>query len=94
MMTSLVLFVRKKSRLLGASVYNGNSRFQLPVRAESYPTYPVDSSSDHRGLFWVALRLGRPFTARSQASSGYRFILPPFRSKLYPNLALSGQITC
>jgi hypothetical protein len=32
--------------------------------------------------------------ARSQASSGYRFILRASRSKLYPNSALSGQTTC
>ena len=34
------------------------------------------------------------FTARSQASSGYRFILPPSRTKLYPNSTPSGQIMC
>ena len=29
-----------------------------------------------------------------QMLGGYRSILPPSRSKLYPNSALSGQITC
>ena len=34
------------------------------------------------------------FIARSQALSGYRFILPPSRRMVYPKSATSGEITC
>ncbi len=34
------------------------------------------------------------FIARSQAASGYRFILPPSGRRLYPKPALGGQVTC
>ena len=54
------------------------------------------SAACHQVIFFASARKMTSYTfiARFQASSGYRFILPPSRSKLYPNSALSGQIIC
>ena len=47
---------------------------------------PMISPACHQVVFFAV--------ARYQVLSGYRLILPPSRSKLYPNFALSGQIMC
>jgi hypothetical protein len=47
---------------------------------------PMISAACHQLIFFAI--------ARSQASSDYRFILPPCRRKLYPKSAPGGQITC
>lgn len=54
------------------------------------------SAACHQVIFLASARKMTSciFSARSQAPSEYHFILPPSRGKLYPNFALSGQITC
>jgi len=49
-----------------------NFRFQLYFSAELYASHPVDSSSGHRGIFWVALGL-----ALAAAPTCLVCLLPP-----------------